>query len=174
MILCPNCLHKELLGALFCSECGAQILLAEGDATTDLPQQDETLLEAEPPVSTTEPAVPMGWEATQDGTLSLKIIGQGEIIHISERNEITLGRTSKGQPIIPDIDLGPYNAYESGVSRMHLSLKVGENQAKVTDLGSANGTRINGRKISAHTPHPIKNGDILTLGKLKIQVLFNP
>jgi pSer/pThr/pTyr-binding forkhead associated (FHA) protein len=45
----------------------------------------------------------------------------------------------------------------------------------VTDLGSVNGTRINGRKITAHIPHPIKNGDILTLGKFKIQVLIrNP
>ena len=26
MILCPNCQHKELPGALFCSECGTQLV----------------------------------------------------------------------------------------------------------------------------------------------------
>ena len=26
MIICPNCHHKELPGALFCSECGARLI----------------------------------------------------------------------------------------------------------------------------------------------------
>jgi hypothetical protein len=33
MIVCPNCQHKELPGALFCSECGAQ-LIGAADAST--------------------------------------------------------------------------------------------------------------------------------------------
>jgi pSer/pThr/pTyr-binding forkhead associated (FHA) protein len=103
------------------------------------------------------------------------MIQQGEILPVGNRKEVSLGRVSAGQPIIPDIDLTPYKAYEAGVSRMHLSIKIGAEMITVTDLGSVNGTRINGRKITAHIPHPIKNGDILTLGKFKIQVLIrNP
>lgn len=90
------------------------------------------------------------------------------------QSEFTLGRVNEGQPIVPDIDLTPYKAYESGVSRMHASIKVEEDQVSITDLGSANGTRINGRQITAQIPYPIKHGDILTLGKFKIQILMQP
>ena len=109
----------------------------------------------------------------QDSTLALNIISHDEVINIGERDEVTLGRIGAGQPIIPDIDLSPFKAYEFGVSRMHASLQVAKNLTTVTDLGSANGTRINGKKISAHTPHPIKYGDILTLGKFKIQIIYS-
>ena len=30
MIICSNCKHQEILGALFCSECGAQLDVAAG------------------------------------------------------------------------------------------------------------------------------------------------
>ena len=30
MIICQNCRHQELLGALFCSECGSRLDSAEG------------------------------------------------------------------------------------------------------------------------------------------------
>jgi pSer/pThr/pTyr-binding forkhead associated (FHA) protein len=42
----------------------------------------------------------------------------------------------------------------------------------ITDLGSANGTRVNGMQITSHIPYPVKHGDILTLGKFKIQILL--
>jgi pSer/pThr/pTyr-binding forkhead associated (FHA) protein len=55
---------------------------------------------------------------------------------------------------------------------MHASLRVVDDQVMAIDLGSANGTRINGMKIEPHTPYPLRHGDILTLGKFKIQVLL--
>jgi pSer/pThr/pTyr-binding forkhead associated (FHA) protein len=42
----------------------------------------------------------------------------------------------------------------------------------VTDLGSSNGTRVNGQKIVPHVDYPINHGDIIALGKLKIQVII--
>jgi pSer/pThr/pTyr-binding forkhead associated (FHA) protein len=104
--------------------------------------------------------------------VTLNIISTGDIIPVMGTKEVTLGRVSEGQPIIPDIDLTPYKAYEAGVSRMHASVRSLDDQVMVTDLGSANGTRINGRQISPHIPYPIKHGDILTLGKFKIQILL--
>jgi pSer/pThr/pTyr-binding forkhead associated (FHA) protein len=47
-----------------------------------------------------------------------------------------------------------------------------EDLVVVTDLGSANGTRVNGMQITPHIPYPIKHGDILSLGKFKIQLLL--
>jgi pSer/pThr/pTyr-binding forkhead associated (FHA) protein len=103
--------------------------------------------------------------------ISLHILDVGQIIPLDGREVFTLGRTSEGQAVLPDIDLSPYHAYEKGVSRLHASLKTGNGQVIVTDLGSVNGTRVNGRKIIPHQFQPINHGDILTLGKLKIQVL---
>ena len=172
MILCPNCLHKEMVGALFCSECGTQLVHDNGVPTTALPQQGDSPPQTASPMPPPQAPTPKHTVEFQDAALSLNIINKGEIIPIGKRKEVTLGRVSRGQPVVPDIDLTPYKAYEAGVSRMHLSISIGDDLITVADLGSVNGTRINGRKITSHIPHPIKNGDILTLGKFKIQVLL--
>ena len=172
MILCPNCLHKELTGALFCSECGAQLVFNEGIPTGDINTASTQEAAAD---AIREQATDLETQ-TYTGLpetirLTLNLINTGEVLNLGSRSEYTLGRVSEGQPIIPDIDLSPYKAYDAGVSRMHVSIKI-KNQVTVTDLGSANGTRINGRRIAPHMPYPLKHGDILTLGKFKIQVLF--
>jgi hypothetical protein len=174
MILCHNCLHKEKVGAIYCSECGAQLIFDEGVPTSGIqigkPSTQE-LNPPEPPSPSTYPFVvdfPAGGASAR---VLLNLVASGEMVKLAARDEVTLGRVSEGQPIIPDVDLSPYKAYEAGVSRMHASIRIREGAVSITDLGSANGTRINGRQISAHIPYPIKNGDILTLGKLKIQLL---
>ena len=171
MILCPNCLHKEMVGALFCSECGMQLIYEKGPTTEII--QNSSFIKAE--ILEREGAMkvpPPPPSAGSDSMVSLNMISTGDIVPVTGYSEVTLGRVSEGQPIIPDIDLSPYKAYESGVSRMHASLQLDENQITVTDLGSANGTRINGMKITSQIPYPVKHGDILTLGKFKIQILL--
>ena len=66
----------------------------------------------------------------------------GKILPLASRNEFTLGRLSEGQPIMPDIDLTPYQAYASGVSRLHAVVKRDASRVMVMDLGSSNGTYI--------------------------------
>lgn len=88
------------------------------------------------------------------------------------RTEVTLGRIVEGQPILPDIDLSPYEAYAHGVSRLHAALKVNPQRVAIMDLGSSNGTRVNGQKIVPHIDYPLKDQDIVALGKLKIQILI--
>jgi hypothetical protein len=168
MILCPNCLHKEMVGAMFCSECGAQLIFPTG-VPTGVIRSTTAVLQ---PAGTNLPPPPPTVGLTGTSSLNLNLVSTGDILPVNMQGEVTIGRVSEGQPVIPDIDLSPYKAYESGVSRMHASLRLLDNQVLITDLGSANGTRINGRQISAHIPYPIKHGDILTLGKFKIQILF--
>lgn len=170
MILCPNCLHEEMVGAIFCTECGSQLVFSDGVPTSTIhPPADTGPM---PPQKGRSSAPPPTIEQAGTG-IALNLLEAGKVIALGERKEATLGRVSQGQPIIPDIDLTPYKAYETGVSRMHASIKLKEGLLTITDLGSVNGTRINGKKISAHIPYPIKNGDILTLGRFKIQVLLS-
>ena len=107
-----------------------------------------------------------------DVAISLFILETGTIVPMEGRNEFTLGRSAEGQPILPDIDLAPFQAYEHGVSRIHASITLGKEEALITDLGSANGTRLNGQKLPPHRPFPANHGDIISLGKLRIQLLI--
>jgi len=83
-----------------------------------------------------------------------------------------MGRVSDGQPIMPDIDLSPYQAYAAGVSRLHGVIKRDGNRIIFVDLGSANGTYINGKRLNANAEQVLNHGDIVALGKLKLQILF--
>jgi len=166
MIICSNCQHKNVAGAMYCAECGAQLDGVETlitQAITD--EQIETELKkkgARPEA----PAIPA------NSWLSLHLMDSGKILPLASRNEFTLGRLSEGQPIMPDIDLTPYQAYASGVSRLHAVVKRDMNRVMVMDLGSSNGTYLNGRRLNPHTEESLNHGDIVALGKLKIQVLL--
>jgi pSer/pThr/pTyr-binding forkhead associated (FHA) protein len=105
--------------------------------------------------------------------ISLQMIGSGQIISLADRDEFTLGRVNDGQPIMPDVDLTTYDAYKNGVSRLHCVIKKKEYHSVIMDLGSSNGTYLNGMRIPAHVETVIYHGDVIALGKLRIQVLLN-
>lgn len=166
MIICSNCQHKNVTGAIYCAECGAQLDGVETlitQAITD--EQIENELKKKTP-RPEAPAIPA------NSWLSLHLMDSGKILPLASRNEFTLGRLSEGQPIMPDIDLTPYQAYASGVSRLHAVVKREVNRVLVMDLGSSNGTYLNGRRLNPHTEEPLNHGDIVALGKLKIQILL--
>jgi pSer/pThr/pTyr-binding forkhead associated (FHA) protein len=104
--------------------------------------------------------------------VALRILDTGEVLPLDSGSEFTLGRVSGNQPILPDLDLTPYQAYEGGVSRLHATIKITRESVTVTDLGSANGTQVNGAKLPAHEPHPLSDGDYVTLGKFKTQIII--
>ena len=166
MIMCSNCQYQNVSGAMFCAECGAQLDGIETlvtQAITDEQIEEELKKKSPRP----EPA-----SAPANSWLSLHLMDSGKILPLASRNEFTLGRLSEGQPIMPDIDLTPYQAYASGVSRLHAVVKRDGNRVLVMDLGSSNGTYLNGRRLNPHVEEPLNHGDIVAVGKLKIQVLL--
>ena len=173
MIICPNCQHKEIPGALFCSQCGAQLVTAsDPDLALDLRQKDPmtvtvSKIKGKPDLKSTSPMMPAG------ARISLHLIESGQILPLVERNEFSLGRVAEGQPIMPDIDLTPYKAYENGVSRLHAILKLVNNQVSILDLGSSNGTYVNGDRLVPSVERPLNHGDMIHVGMLKIQILFS-
>jgi len=60
------------------------------------------------------------------------------------------------------------------VSRKHCVIKVADALVTVRDLGSANGTRLNGQTITAEVDMPIPPGSTLVVGPLKFIVQFSP
>lgn len=166
MIVCSNCSHVNMAGALFCSECGARLGSYDPLTTQNIKtnQMDDALRQRPEPLS---PA-----QATLNNWVTLHLLDTGQVLPLAERNEFTLGRISEGQPIMPDIDLSPYQAYARGVSRLHAVLKREASHVFLMDLGSSNGTFVNGKRLSPHVDHAVSNGDVIALGKLKIQILL--
>jgi hypothetical protein len=169
MISCPNCNHEEYPGALFCTNCGAQLIdVKDPIATSDI----QTAQIEDFSSATGAPSFPDAMDADTEHNVALQVLSNGDIIYVEEDFESTIGRATSGQTIIPDIDLSAYGAYEAGVSRLHANIGVKKSHITIKDLGSANGTRLNGTRLDPHAEHSLINGDILTLGKFKLQVLI--
>jgi pSer/pThr/pTyr-binding forkhead associated (FHA) protein len=176
MIICPNCKYQEIDGALFCSECGAQLVFSstkELDAMgfeqkPEMPKPPTSPLSSDTPGK--QASAPTGKPAATGVGLSLKMVNSGQVIPLTGQNEFTLGRITDGQPILPDIDLSPYEGYAEGVSRLHAAIRITERGVMIVDLGSSNGTRINGQKIVPNVNYPLKDGDIIALGRIKMQI----
>ena len=105
-------------------------------------------------------------------SISLLILEKGEIIPIIGQGEIVIGRIMGEQTIFPDIDLSPYKAYASGVSRLHAAIKFREKGIYITDLGSTNRTRVNGKRLCPKKGYPLYNGSLVSLGNLMIKVII--
>jgi len=105
--------------------------------------------------------------------ISLHFMDSGKILPLTSKNEFILGRLTEDSPILPDIDLTPYRASASGVSRLHAVIKRRENKVMVMDLSSSNGTYINGRRIPPDVEETLRHGDIVALGALQIQILLH-
>ncbi len=165
MIICKNCLHKNPAGAIFCAECGAQLVAAEiatQSIRTDKMPPDAG---AKSPVAAPRTLVENAWG-------SLHLLDNGQILPLANRDEYTLGRVSEGQPVMPDLDLSPYQAYAAGVSRLHALLKRDGKRVVVMDLGSSNGTYVNGKRLTPQTERLLNHGDVVALGKFKFQILL--
>jgi hypothetical protein len=165
------CRHEELIGTLYCSECGAELFhLDVSPPKTVLYSQENRPGSGVAPEPAREAKPHLHEKATS--LVFLRILETGQTIPLEDGEEFTLGRISGSQPILPDIDLTPYRAYEGGVSRLHATIKINRDLVTITDLGSANGTRINSKKIAAHQPYSLSNEDIISLGKFKAQILI--
>jgi len=169
MILCPKCQHEELVGTLYCSECGAELFHLDVSPPKTVLYGTESRPGAG---AIPEPVSNPFSQVKSTALVVFKILETGQTIPLEDGEEFTLGRISGSQPILPDVDLTPYKAYEGGVSRLHATIKIDRDQITITDLGSANGTRINGKKIAAHQAYPLNNEDVLSLGKFKAQILI--
>jgi hypothetical protein len=79
--------------------------------------------------------------------------------------DILIGKRSVSQGLQPDIDLGIAPA-DAGVSRAHAMIHIAADGLSVTDLGSTNGTSLNGSDdlIPAKVAVQLRSGDRIHLG----------
>jgi len=83
--------------------------------------------------------------------------------------EMTIGRVDPHRGIRPDIDLTKYDP-ASRISRRHARITSRGTQFLVEDLGSANGTIVNGNmRLNPQEPYPLTNGDVIKIGETTLK-----
>lgn len=165
-VKCPLCGLEQDKENLFCSQCGTKLVQDSGVPTRAF---DPGTTGGAPTDQLHGRRLPM--RQLEGARLNLHIVRTGEIVPVGGPGEYVVGRISQGQSILPDVDLEPYHAYEAGVSRLHVRIRVEERAIWIADLGSANGTRVNDQKLSPHTDYPLGNKDVVRLGRFNLQAL---
>jgi pSer/pThr/pTyr-binding forkhead associated (FHA) protein len=97
-------------------------------------------------------------------------MNSGRRITLDVGEDLLIGRKDNARGIFPDVDLGLDGGYDAGVSRRHAILSYRDGAYHVEDLGSANGTFINNRRLEPQTSATLANGDELTCGTLLLRV----
>lgn len=109
---------------------------------------------------------------SQKMTLRLYMMGTDINLKYDLKEPLTLGRDKSATEAENHVDLTPYGALKRGVSRQHLRLSRAAVTLMAEDMGSRNGTFLNGEKLPSARSQVICNGDVLTLGTLTIKVVF--
>jgi len=100
--------------------------------------------------------------------IRLKVLDSGEEIVPTGGSELLIGRASK--KVVPNIDLGSHDGAKAGVSRRHGRLLLKDKRWFVEDLASTNGTFVNEERLAPNQATPLKNGDIIRCGQLRLQL----
>ncbi len=159
MLLCPHCGHENRAGTIYCERCGV--------ALVPIPLSTRKF-EGDDAVGSTD-------QLGTDGVLILQIENDETPIVVQMRREVILGRVTETEDAERTyINLLPYGADEAGVSRRHARLLRDGQAVYLLDLNSTNGTHINGEPLPPGVEKRLRDGDELTLGRLKLYIYFKP
>ncbi len=104
--------------------------------------------------------------------IELRVVGTASTLQVRVSEHMTIGRSDPERGIKPDIDLAPYGGHVLGVSRQHAVISAKDDRISIRDIGSSNGTRLNGYGLKTGQEYRLRHGDELTVGQLHLQVLF--
>lgn len=170
MFNCPKCNTPLRIGAKFCPNCGHNMVpagaaqaapaqAAPGQPMTPTPMQPGW--GAAPPPASPPPQAPPGTQLVRDVqegvmTLVIRWMGGNTQQYPVAKPALTVGR-APGNDIVIN---------HPTVSGRHLSLDLTPGKFTVTDLGSTNGTMLNGQRIRPNTPEAMNLADVIRIGDL--------
>jgi len=94
----------------------------------------------------------------------------GMEFHLSAGAETTLGRKDPVTNIYPDVDLTPVDGQRS-ISRRHAKIyRRGTKLYVAEDLGTMNGTFVNGQRLETGVPVEVGDGDELRVGLVELRM----
>jgi CRP-like cAMP-binding protein len=93
---------------------------------------------------------------------------EGDSVFPLGGGDTMIGRFDPVTDLKPDVDLTDLDLKRS-VSRRHARIVVSpEGHSVVEEVGALNGTFVNGTRLTAGEPHPIRDGDRLGFGMVKL------
>ncbi len=128
--------------------------------TTRLSEDTPTLPPSAPPHSAARSAIRQ---------LSLLLQDERDVL-LNLTDRAIIGRADEADGFIPEIDLAPFHGRDKGVSRRHAEFILREGQLHLRDLGSTNGTRLNGQPLQPNRLYCLREGDLLQLGNIYLRV----
>jgi CRP-like cAMP-binding protein len=94
----------------------------------------------------------------------------GMEFHLAAGSETTLGRKDPVTNIYPDVDLTPVDGQRS-ISRRHAKVYRRNDKLFVAeDLGTMNGTYVNGRRLETGVPVEVSDGDEVRVGLVELRM----
>lgn len=127
-----------------------------------------------PPVAVAVPAppvAPIAPVAAAAARFALLHAASGQRFELEPgRDEFLIGRVDPVTGITPEINLGPLDTARS-LSRRHAKL-LRQNGALLLreEVGTANGTFVNGQRLAAGAGMPVKSGDKLRFGTIDVEL----
>jgi hypothetical protein len=137
---------------------------ADAPADTAAPQVDPTPATPVAPVQGTAPAAPVL-------TILFATGGQHEVT-----TDITnVGRSDVAQNWHPELDLIPFGgaAPDLGVSRHQARIQRTGDTFSITDVGSTNGTFVNGKALEYNQPVDLHDGDSVAFGAFNAKLTIH-
>jgi hypothetical protein len=181
-VVCPKCQTAQLdANAQFCENCGHKL----DEPVAGVSPKLETAASATPVESLAGPQAPLatgsnppdpssGGATGRAWRVECRIFKQAapdastprasyeSATEITLKNQVTqIGRSSQKRNLHPEIACD----WDDAVSHRHAKIELDtDGNAFLVDLGSTNGTMLNGQLISANTPFKLKDGDRISLG----------
>lgn len=165
---CANCDYDELVGAIYCSNCGAFLLEADEAPDGTLHPFTNISIPSSKPLLVGQD-VEQGPEANQ---VSLVIPSSGRRMELELDGDIRVGRIDPNKDNYPEVDLTGDGGAERGISRLHAVIRPSDEGVVIIDMNSTNGTTLNGYRLPPELPYPLNSGDEVRFAELLVHVFL--
>jgi pSer/pThr/pTyr-binding forkhead associated (FHA) protein len=105
---------------------------------------------------------------------SLVVVSTGHRISLPAEGELILGRIDLDLSFTPDVDLTSDIQGVQSISRRHAKIAAFRGRHLIEDLGSTNGTAVNGRPLNQGQRVPLQPGDHISLGLCELAYRQTP
>jgi predicted RNA-binding Zn-ribbon protein involved in translation (DUF1610 family) len=188
MIICPSCKEEIDDNSYYCDQCGQALLYCKQCGRVGLGRRctycgglmmapEELSANGQGSISR---SMSMNIMSTNSQALHRQfgegVVHQGIPTLILENSSLNIRIQAINGAVIGRRQ-GPYSQYFNNnmyVSGLHAQLKYNANQGWcVVDKHSSNGTKLNQRPLQPDVEMSLKNGDVLAIANINLQVIIN-